>query len=175
MAALGALHKEGPKGLNIQGLARQLNISKTSFYWHFKDKAELFDALVDFWCQEFTETVTENVELLDSPPKQRLAMAMEIVDEFDLGNYDSSFRIWARTEPRVAIAVREANRQRLEFANKAFAELGFSGESLACRAALWVGYQSTERYVFPEFSDAKRKTLRGNRLELLISGGTATP
>ena len=175
MAALGALHKEGPKGLNIQGLARQLNISKTSFYWHFKDKAELFDALVDFWCQEFTETVTENVELLDSPPKQRLAMAMEIVDEFDLGNYDSSFRIWARTEPRVAIVVREANRQRLEFASKAFAELGFSGESLACRAALWVGYQSTERYVFPEFSDAKRKTLRENRLELLISGGSATP
>ena len=175
MAALGALHKEGPKGLNIQGLARQLNISKTSFYWHFKDKAELFDALVDFWCQEFTETVTENVELLDSPPKQRLAMAMEIVDESDLGNYDSSFRIWARTEPRVAIAVREANRQRLEFASKAFAEFGFSGESLACRAALWVGYQSTERYVFPEFSDAKRKTLRGSRLELLISGGSATP
>lgn len=175
MTALGALHKQGPNGLNIQGLARQLKISKTSFYWHFKDKAELFDALVDFWCREFTETVTENEELLNSPPRQRLAKAMEIVDEFDLGNYDSSFRIWARTEPRVAIAVREANRQRLEFASNAFAELGFSGESLACRAALWVGYQSTERYVFPEFSDAKRKALCKDRLELLISGGSATP
>ena len=171
-AALDALHKKGPKGLNIQELARQLKISKTSFYWHFKDKAELVDALVDFWCHEFTETVTENVELLNSPPRQRLAKAMEIVDEFDLGNYDSSFRIWARTEPRVAIAVREANKQRLEFASKAFAELGFSGESLACRTAMWVGYQSTERYVFPEFSDAKRKTLRKDRLELLVSGGT---
>ena len=170
LAALGALHKEGPNGLNIQALARQLKISKTSFYWHFKDKAELFDALVDFWCHEFTETVTENVGLLNSPPRQRLAKAMEMVDEFDLGNYDSSFRIWARTEPRVATAVREANRQRLEFASNAFAELGFSGESLACRAALWVGYQSTERYVFPEFSAAKRKALRKERLELLISG-----
>jgi len=172
MAALGALHKEGPKGLNIQALARQLKISKTSFYWHFKDKAELFDALVDFWCHEFTETVTENVELLNFPPRQRLAKAMEMVDEFDLGNYDSSFRIWARTEPRVKLAVREANKQRLEFASNAFAELGFSGESLVCRAALWVGYQSTERYVFPEFSAAKRKALRKEQLELLISGGT---
>ena len=172
MAALGALHKEGPKGLNIQGLARQLNISKTSFYWHFKDKAELFDALVDFWCQEFTETVTENVGLLNSPPRQRLAKAMEMIDELDLGNYDSSFRIWARTEPRVKLAVREANKQRLKFASNAFAELGFSGASLACRAALWVGYQSTERYVFPEFSAAKRTALRKERLELLISGGT---
>lgn len=170
-AALDALHEEGPNGLNIQALSRRLNISKTSFYWHFNNKAELVDALIDLWRLEFTEIVTRNMKLANKPPRQRLAKAMEIVDEFDLGNYDSSFRIWARTEPRVAKAVREANRLRLEFANKAFAELGFSGEALACRSALWVGYQSTERYVFPEFSAAKRKALRKERLELLLSGG----
>jgi AcrR family transcriptional regulator len=168
-AALGALHKQGPKGLNIQALARQLNISKTSFYWHFKDKAELVDALLDLWLHEFTETITENVKLMNSPPRQRLARAMEIIDKFDLGNYDSSFRIWARTESRVRKAVREANRLRLEFASKAFEELGFSGKSLACRSALWVGYQSTERYVFPEFSAAKRKLFRQERLKILLS------
>jgi AcrR family transcriptional regulator len=172
MAALSALSEEGPKGLNIQALARRLKISKTSFYWHFKDKTALVDALVGLWSHEFTETVTENVKLLDYPPRQRLAMAMEIIDEFDLGNYDSSFRIWAKTNPHVAIAVHEVNRQRLKFASNAFAELGFSGDSLACRAALWVGYQSTERYIFPEFSAEKRKALRKERLELLISGGT---
>ena len=170
-AALDALYEEGPNGLNIQALSRRLNISKTSFYWHFKNKADLVDALIDLWRHEFTEIVTRNVELANTPPRQRLSMAMEIVDKFDLGNYDSSFRIWARTEPRVAIAVREANRLRLEFARKAFAELGFSGEALACRSALWVGYQSTERYVFPEFSAAKRKALRKERLELLLSKG----
>ena len=99
-------------------------------------------------------------------------MAMKIVDEFDLGNYDSSFRVWAKTEPVVAKAVREANKLRLEFASNAFEGLGFRGDSLACRAALWVGYQSHERYVFPEFSAAKRKALSKERLELLISGDT---
>ena len=169
-AALAALYEQGPKGVNIQALARQLNISKTSFYWHFKDKSELINSLIDHWSHEFTKTVTENVKLQNCPPRQRLARAMEIVDEFDLGNYDSSIRIWARTEPRAAKAVREANRLRLAFAGKAFAELGFSGDSLACRAALWVGYQSTERSVFPDFSAKKRKALRKDRLELLISG-----
>jgi AcrR family transcriptional regulator len=173
-AALDALHKEGPIGLNIQALARKLNISKTSFYWHFKDKVELVDALIDFWSHEFTETITANVKLQNTPPEQRLAKAMELIDKFDLGNYDSSFRIWARKDPRVAKAVREANRKRLEFANKAFAELGFSGESLACRSAMWVGYQSTERYVFPEFSAAKRKALRKERLKILLSEASPT-
>jgi AcrR family transcriptional regulator len=170
-AALAALHEQGPEGLNIQALSRRLNISKTSFYWHFKDKAELVNSLIDFWSHEFTEIITKNVKLQNCPPRQRLARAMEIIDEFDLGNYDLSFRIWALTEPRAAKAVRDANRLRLGFATNAFAELGFSGDSLACRAALWVGYQSTERLVFPEFSAKKRKGLRKDRLELLISGG----
>lgn len=48
-AALDALHTQGPKGLNSQALARQPKISKTRFYWHFKDRAELIDALIEFW------------------------------------------------------------------------------------------------------------------------------
>lgn len=171
-AALRALAEQGPRGLNIQTLAQELNISKTSFYWHFKDKAQLVKALSDLWCHEFTETVTENVELMSSPPRQRLTRAMELVDEFNLGCFDSSFRSLAQIEPHVAKVVREVNRLRLEFAGNAFAELGFSGDSLACRAALWVGYQSSERYVFPEFSSKKRKALAKKRLELLVSGGT---
>ena len=168
-AALYALKKEGPKGLNIQALAGRLKISKTSFYWHFENKAALIRELIDLWQHEFTETVTNNVKLQNTPPRQRLAKAMEIIDQFDLGIYDASFRIWALTEPDVALAVREANKLRLEFASTAFAELGFSGVALTSRAAMWVGYQSTERFVFPEFSAEKRKAMRKKRLEILIA------
>lgn len=173
MAALSSLHEEGPRGLNIQALARRLNISKTSFYWHFRDKSDLAGALIDHWRHEFTEIVTNNVELLNLPPKKRLATAMDLVDKHDLGNFDSSIRIWARTNPRAENAVREVNKLRLDFASQAFAELGFSGKSLECRAALWVGYQSSERYVFPEFSAVKRKAMQKKRLEILTNKGAA--
>ena len=76
--ALDALHKEGPKGLNIQALARQLQISKTSFYLHFKDKADLCDALVDFWCHKVTETVIGNMELRNSSPRPRRSLTNTI-------------------------------------------------------------------------------------------------
>ncbi len=54
-------------------------------------------------------------------------------------------------EPEITLDSGEASiyvlasfdRQRLEFASDVFTKLGFSGKSLACRAALWVGYQST--------------------------------
>jgi AcrR family transcriptional regulator len=167
-AALDAVCREVSKGLNIQALARRLNISKTSFYWHFEDKAELVDALVDHWQHEQTEVITRNRLLLEMPPAQRLASAMELIDKHDLANYDEALRIWGRTEPRVAKALRETNKQRLEFASRIFEELGFSGDEVACRSALFIGYQSTERSVFPEFSAAKRKTLRRERLKLLL-------
>jgi AcrR family transcriptional regulator len=66
-AALGALHKQGPKGLNIQALAGQLNISKTSFYWHFKNKAELLDKLIDLWLpsNRFNKPAKAGLFLLD--------------------------------------------------------------------------------------------------------------
>jgi AcrR family transcriptional regulator len=166
--ALDAIYREGPQGLNIQAMARRLNISKTSFYWHFKDKADLVDALVDHWQHEQTEVITDNKLLLEMPPAQRLARAMELIDQHNLGGFDEALRNWGRTEPRVASALRETNKRRLEFASRIFKELGFSGDEVACRSALLIGYQSTERAVFPEFSAAKRKTLRRERLKLFL-------
>jgi AcrR family transcriptional regulator len=168
-AALKALHKEGPKGINIQALAARLEISKTSFYWHFKNKSELIDALIDFWVRELTEVVTLDRELLELPPRERLLKTMEMIDQFDLAHYDLAFRVWARTAPRVNEALRKVNKLRMEFARSMFTEIGFEGDELSTRAALFVCYHSAERYVFPEFSTAKRKRLREERLKILIS------
>jgi AcrR family transcriptional regulator len=167
-AALKALHKEGPKGVNIKALAARLKISKTSFYWHFKDKSELINTLIEFWIHE-TELVTLDREMLELPPRKRLLRAMDMIDKFDLANYDLVFRAWARTEPRVQKVLCKVNELRMDFARSAFAELGFEGDELSTRAAFFVCYHSAEHYVFPEFSDAKRKRLRMERLKILIS------
>jgi AcrR family transcriptional regulator len=168
-AALEALHREGPKGVNIKLLAARLKISKTSFYWHFKNKSDLIDALIGFWIHEMTEIVTLNTELLALPPRDRLLRAMEMIDKFDLAHYDLAFRVWGRTEPRVQKALRKVNKLRMDFARSLFTELGFEGNELSTRVALFVCYHSAERYVFPEFSAAKRKRLREERLKILIS------
>ena len=37
MAGFRALSAEGPQGIRVEAIARQLKLSKGSFYWHFKD------------------------------------------------------------------------------------------------------------------------------------------
>jgi len=69
-AAYAALIREGVDAVKILPLAEGLRLSRTSFYWFFKDRAELLSALADMWeartttplvraTTEFAETETE--------------------------------------------------------------------------------------------------------------------
>ena len=47
--AYEALIREGVDAVKIMPLAESLKLSRTSFYWFFKDRAELMAALADMW------------------------------------------------------------------------------------------------------------------------------
>ena len=47
-ARLALLHS-GPDGVRVEPLARALGVTKGSFYWHFRDRADLLEALVAEW------------------------------------------------------------------------------------------------------------------------------
>ena len=47
-ARLALLHS-GPDGVRVEPLARALGVTKGSFYWHFRDRADLLEALVVEW------------------------------------------------------------------------------------------------------------------------------
>lgn len=53
-AAYRALVAEGVAAVKIQPLAEGLRLSRTSFYWFFKDRAALLDALADLWAARTT-------------------------------------------------------------------------------------------------------------------------
>ena len=48
-AAYEALIDQGIDAVKIQILGARLNLSRTSFYWHFKDRAALLAALIGMW------------------------------------------------------------------------------------------------------------------------------
>src|SRR5574343_306772 len=48
-AAREALLDGGVEAVKIQVLAKELNLSRASFYWFFKDRDELLDALLAQW------------------------------------------------------------------------------------------------------------------------------
>ena len=64
--------RPGLEAVKIQPLASRLNISRTSFYWFFRDRTALLDALLEDWeakntgafveaCAAYAETIAEGI------------------------------------------------------------------------------------------------------------------
>ena len=162
LAALAeVLASEGVQGVRVERLARDLGIAKAGFYWHFRDRRDLFQGLLDYWTHEFTAVVTENPELLEGDPQKRLYKTMLMFLEHDLTKYDVAIRGWAANDPTAARAVRLVYRMRLDFVRSIFSDIGFRGRELEMRTRLFVCYHSWVQAAFADLKkDERRKMLR---------------
>lgn len=168
-AGLQVLSSGGIADVTVEGLARSLGVAKAGFYWHFKNRRDLLDQLLDYWIHEITEVAANNPKLLALEPVKRLKSLSEMVVDYDLTRYELPIRQWALDDAKAASVVRKVNSMRLEFVRNAFSDLGFRGADLEMRARLYVCYQSMESSVFREMSRKQRCKLIAKRVDLLTS------
>jgi AcrR family transcriptional regulator len=166
-AGLDVLNESGVDNVTIHHLARKLGVSRSGFYWHFKNRGALLDALLADWVRLSTEVITENVEVLALDPVTRLTRTAEMVLDYSLASYEIALRHWALQDKKAARAVRTATRVRLDFVRQAFAELGLTGESLEMRAMLYAAYTTWESPMFGNISRKRRRAMIEERIKLL--------
>src|SRR5690606_13043756 len=61
-AGIEILVRESIEHVRVERLARELGVTKGSFYWHFKDREDLQAAILDRWFQKATVGVRERAE-----------------------------------------------------------------------------------------------------------------
>ena len=170
-AGLRALASGGILNVRIDRLARELGVARSGFYWHFRNRQDLYLQMLDHWVHELTEVITENQEILALPPKERLLAITDFVQTYDLGKYDSAIRQWAREDPVADEVARKGYKLRIEFVKQAFRELGFVGDDLEMRTHLFVIYIGSESTAMPELSKAKRRRMAALRIDMLTQPG----
>lgn len=117
-ARLALLHS-GPDSVRVEKLARQLNVTKGSFYWHFKDRNEILEALLSEWEEETALLTAEALENRD--PEQGLRGLLEtvkkrvVLSECGEAPSDAAMFAWASMSAEVARRVNEVERKRLHF------------------------------------------------------------
>jgi AcrR family transcriptional regulator len=167
--ALEVLETDGVTGVRVEVLAKRLGISKSGFYWHFKNRDHLLKEMLDYWSDELTGVITTNAEVLTLDPKSRLARTAEMILEYDLTRYDIPMGQWALHDPVAARALRKVYRTRLDFLRGTFSELGFTGDDLDMRSMLFTCYHTWESPMFKVISRKRRRELIAKRIELLTS------
>ena len=166
-AALEMLEAGGIASVRIERLAEKVGISKSGFYWHFKDRQALHKQLLDYWSHEYTVVVTGNPQLWRGDPTTRLAITMKMIQEHDLAKYDLVIRAWAKHDPMAANAFKSVTKKRLDFVRAIYSDMGLEGDELEMRAMLFVCYHTWESTMFGDMSPRKRTRLQKNRLALL--------
>lgn len=149
-AAYDSLLESGIDSVKILPLAKKLNLSRTSFYWFFKDREELLDGLVSRWRDKNTGSIVRQSEAY----AETLAEAMLNVFDcwLDSRLFDSKFefavRSWALQSEDILREVHEADRKRMDALAAMFKRFGHTEITADVRARttylVQIGYISMQ-------------------------------
>ena len=141
-AALAAMADGGIQAVRVDPLARALGVTRGSFYWHFRDRQALLDALLDAWGEQQTEGVVARAGALGLAPAQTLRALLGFCFEDD-GRLEKALRSWATQDAGVADAIAAVDQRRVDYLAALLRASGIPGSKADARARVayraWLG------------------------------------
>jgi len=145
----------GHPRLSIDKIAKLLGVTKGAFYYHFSDKSEFEQALLDHYIATTIHNLTNELSLLTSP-EMRLREVLKKQIELDHTRLSMIFRAWGLENPSVAEALNKMDQLRLKHANYLFQDLGFPPREAAVRARVLVTFLQGEAGLFCQLNRQQR-------------------
>ena len=116
---------QGVAAVKVEVLARQLEVSKGSFYWHFKNRKELLEGILRRWENE-TLWLIEESQQETTPEKQLIKMFAMAEELCNLPDPETAIFIWANNDPEVQQRVRIVETKRVEYLSQLLQDYGFN-------------------------------------------------
>lgn len=175
--ARDALIRSGIDAVKIEPLAAKLEISRSSFYWHFKNRSELLDALLAHWT-DVNDTALRNAlvphNTASNPQDVARTRLQQLADIFiyEKGfspQFDLAIRDWARNDPVVSAQVVRIDNERIALFQRIFLDAGQSKIESLVRAKLFYFHQLGYYLVglHEQESAAVRQSVAPRYLEIL--------
>ena len=125
-AAFARLSTEGIESVRIELLARDLGVSKGSFYWHFQDREELLAKMLDRW--EGDEIEWLGATVVTPRAAARWAQFIEHCADPGRARVEAALRAWARRDERVASRISSIEKKRTKHIASVLRDIGFTPE-----------------------------------------------
>jgi AcrR family transcriptional regulator len=133
---LEVLVESGPEAVKAARLARHLDVTTGSFYWHFDCVTEFRLGLLEYWESSVVGGLIYAATVSSDEPSEVLAELGKLISRSGTHQYDAAMRDWARTDLVVRDTVKSADRVRAIFLAKTLRETGMSEEDARDRANL---------------------------------------
>lgn len=134
-AALNVLVAEGIEAVQITTLARRLNMTRGSFYWHFTGREDLLDALLAEWRARNSGVMLDALAKTENLQSGILDLFSVWVDHtrFD-PKLDQAVRDWARRDAKLAETLRAEDDGRVAAIAAFFERHGYASTEAFVRA-----------------------------------------
>ncbi|WP_242043553.1 TetR/AcrR family transcriptional regulator [Leptolyngbya sp. FACHB-671] len=132
---LKVLAEKGVESVRVEPMAQLLNVTKGSFYWHFKNREELLEAILQDWVSRETDSIIEQVEVAGGDASTKLLYLFELAIQDD-GQVEHAIRSWAANDSKVALLLEQVDQRRLSYTKTLFLELGFTPFEAMVRARM---------------------------------------
>lgn len=124
-AALDAISHRGLEGVAVEPLARELGVTKGSFYWHFSNREALLQRALQLWEQQETDEVLQHAAL-ETDPRHRIERLIREINASRRASRIYQALSSAAHDPVIANCVRRVSERRMRFLIDSYRALGLS-------------------------------------------------
>lgn len=129
-AATRVLSTSGIDQVRVDRLAKELKITRGSFYHHFESRKDLLESILKKWRLRATEDIIERLQGSGEGHVEQIIYLMNLpikgLGAVEAASIEISIRAWARRDQMARDAVEEVDKYRLSFIKRIFKETGHS-------------------------------------------------
>jgi len=134
-AALNLIAEQGVGALAVEALARQLGVTKGSFYWHFRTREALLQAALERWEQYGEREIIGQIEAIPDPRERLPELFRRVAHELHAHRVYAAL-LKALDHPLVVPVMARVSQRRTEFLHTAYTEAGMPPDEALNRARL---------------------------------------
>ena len=135
LAALQMIADQGVGALAVEALARQLGVTKGSFYWHFRTREALLNAAMERWEQYGEREIIGQIEQIADPRQRLPELFRRVAHELQPHRVYAAL-LKALDHPLVVPVMARVSSRRTEFLETAYRQAGLAPADALNRARL---------------------------------------
>ena len=164
------LSEKGIDSVSIAGLARDLSVTKGSFYWHFKDRNDLLQSMLAQWEETGSAVVFSEVDRIGGDAIRRLRHMSDIIFRRygDQLNFEMALREWGRRDDKIGLLIAREDERRMDYMRSLFAEIYDDTKMAEAKAWLLFSLYVGEIIIAAPIKEQEREELLWTCLESLF-------
>ncbi|RQR56374.1 TetR/AcrR family transcriptional regulator [Burkholderia sp. Bp9140] len=159
--------------VRVEALAKEMGVTKGSFYWHFKDRDDLLRRMLTAWRDEATEQIIFRFESRALPARELvrdlLSLPFRGAAAHEAAATELAIRAWARRDEMARAIVDEVDAKRLSYIAQCFSAMGYSISEARARAFVLYSYELSESLLSDQGTKAQKEERKAFVEKMLLA------